>query len=266
MTPWARRILIANIVVFFLTSVNPGLVRMLAFVPHLGDTLLHPWTPVTYMFVHAGIMHIGFNMLVLFFFGPRLEMRLGARNFLWLYFASGLGGAALHFLSRMVGLAFGIDVLMPIAPVVGASGATYGIMLAFAWFWPREMIYIWGVLPVQARWLVAAMTVVSLLGIRANDGIAHFAHLGGFAAAFLFLKLLELRSPQRQFKKRIYAHVAPSPTKDPIHMKRWQSVNREGLHEVNRAEFDRLMSKLQERGISSLTLDERAFLDRCANY
>lgn len=258
MTPWVRRILIVNVLVFFLTSVSPRLGMVLAVVPHFGYTLLHPWTPVTYMFVHANLWHIFFNMLGLFFFGPRLEMRLGSKNFVLLYFLSGLGGAALSF----------VFVMGPPIPIVGASGAVFGIFLGFARFWPKEMIYIWGIFPVQARWLVAGLTALSLWGGfgGAQDGVAHFAHLGGFVAGFLFLRFIELRSPQRQFQKRIYGHVAPSPTKDPIHLRRWQAVNREVLHEVNRAEFDRLMSKLKEGGISSLTLDERAFLDRCANY
>jgi membrane associated rhomboid family serine protease len=252
MTPWVKRLLIANVVVFFFTQSTPRLAMLLAFYPSILDTIPRPWTPFTYMFVHANLGPIFFNMLGLFFFGPRLEARLGSKHFLMLWVLSGLGGAALTLL-------FGDRI-----PIVGASGALFGVFLGFAMFWPREQIYIWGIIPIQARVLVALMTGLSLYagfgGI--SDGIAHFGHLGGFVGGFLFLKWIEMRSPSRQFKKKAYAHVAPNPAKDPGHLRRWQEVDREQLHEVNRAEFDRLMAKIEGSGMNSLTLDERAFLDR----
>lgn len=252
MTPWVKRLLIANVVVFFFTQSSPGLGNLLAFYPFWEGIIFRPWGVFTYMFVHAGLGHIFFNMLGLFFFGPRLEARLGSKNFLWLWVISGLGGAALTFV-------FGDRI-----PIVGASGALFGVFLGFAMFWPREQIYIWGILPIQARVLVALMTGLSLyMGFGGvSDGIAHFGHLGGFVGGFAYLRWLELRSPSRQFKKKAYAHVAPSPAKDPSHLRRWQQVDRGQLHEINRAEFDRLMDKIEASGMSSLTLDERAFLDR----
>ena len=255
MTPWVRRLVIANVVVFFLTQVSPQLMNVLAFYPSVPGVVLRPWTVVTYMFVHAGLMHIFFNMIVLFFFGPRLEERLGGRNFVWLYFLSGLGGAALTFV-------FGDRV-----PIVGASGAVYGVLIAFTRFWPTERIYIMGIVPIQARILMVIMIAMTLFGGfgRANDGIAHFGHLGGIVFGFLFIKWLEYRSPARQFKRRMYAHVAPSATKDPERLRQWRNVNREALHEINRAEFDRLLAKAEASGTASLTLDERAFLDRCVS-
>src|SRR5690348_14495942 len=112
MTLWVRRIIVLNIAVFVMTSLVPGLVEWLALLP--AAAAVRPWTPITYMFVHAGIAHIFFNMLVLFFFGPKLEVFLGGRRFLSLYFASGLAGAALSFVTPMV-------------PIVGASGAINGV-------------------------------------------------------------------------------------------------------------------------------------------
>lgn len=252
MTPWVKRLLIANVVVFFFTQSSPGFGNLLAFYPSFAGLILRPWGVFTYMFVHANLGHIFFNMLGLFFFGPRLEARLGSKNFLLLWVLSGLGGAALTFV-------FGDNI-----PIVGASGALFGVFLGFAMFWPREQIYIWGILPIQARVLVALMTGVSLyMGFGGvNNGIAHFGHLGGFVGGFLFLKWLEMRAPSRQFKKKAYAHVAPSASKDPGHLRRWREVDRAQLHEVNRAEFDRLMAKVEASGMGSLSLDERAFLDR----
>ena len=88
MTPWVRRLIIANVIMFFLQVAMPGITSMLDLVPAL--VLIRPWTLVTYMFLHGGLMHILFNMLTLYFFGPRVEERMGSRRFLILYFVSDL--------------------------------------------------------------------------------------------------------------------------------------------------------------------------------
>ncbi|HET9949990.1 MAG TPA: rhomboid family intramembrane serine protease, partial [Longimicrobiales bacterium] len=145
MTPWVRRLLVANVVVFLLMGFAGDLYQVLVLYPPW--VLRYPWTLVTYMFLHAGIGHLLFNMLGLFFFGPRLETRLGSRRFLVLYFVSGLGGALLTF------------VFAPNAAVVGASAAVLGVLMGFAMFWPRERIYIWGILPLEA-WLLVTLYVL----------------------------------------------------------------------------------------------------------
>jgi hypothetical protein len=156
MTPWVLRLLVANVAVFFLTAALPRVGSLLALWPSL--ILYRPWGIVTYMFVHAGFWHLFFNMLGIFFFGPRLELQLGGRSFMTLYLLSGLGGAAFSFL------------FAPHAAVVGASGAVFGILLGFAYFWPKAPIYIWGVLPVQARWLVIVLAACpSTPGSRGAD-------------------------------------------------------------------------------------------------
>ena len=91
MTPWVKRLIVANVIVFFLEQTVPGLVGLLAFVPSAAFS--QPWTMVTYMFAHASITHILFNMLALFFFGPRVEARLGSSRFITLYGLSGIAGA-----------------------------------------------------------------------------------------------------------------------------------------------------------------------------
>ena len=142
---------------------------------------MRPWTALTYTFLHADFMHLLFNMIGLFFFGPRLEERLGGRDFLILYFGSGMGGAILSF------------IFAPASAVVGASGAVFGVLLGFAYFWPRENIHIWGVIPIQARWLAILLVAVSLyFGFSSGrSSIAHFAHLGGLVLAFGYLKIRE---------------------------------------------------------------------------
>ena len=249
MTPWVKRLLFANVAVFVLTMARPAVMNELAFVPALLPE--RPWTIITYMFVHAGFWHIGLNMLVLYFFGPAVEARLGGRHFFGLYFISGITGALLSL------------VFMPHAPIVGASGAIFGVMLAFAHFWPRQRIYIWAVLPIEARWLVVLYTVFSLwAGFGgAESGIAHFAHLGGFLGGFLYLRWMAWRSPARRFKQKAQAPAAPVRESSQT-LERWKRIRREDIHPVNRDEVDRLLAKISKDGVKSLTPDERAFLER----
>jgi membrane associated rhomboid family serine protease len=217
--------------------------------------LFQPWGVFTYMFVHAGFMHILFNMIGLFFFGPRLEMQLGSKSFLNLYLLSGLGGAALSFVFAWQ------------AAVVGASGAVFGVLLGFAYFWPRERIYIWGILPVEARWLVGVLAAVALYsGISgADSGVAHFAHLGGFVGGYAYLrwrkrKYLQQWKPMATPKQTLEKSARRSRHGES--MRRWKAIKVEDLHELNREEVERLLAKAKESGAGSLTPDERAMLDR----
>lgn len=255
MTPWVLRIIAANVVVFFLQQAFPGMWYDFALVPALAWA--RPWTMVTYMFLHGGLGHIFFNMLVLFFFGPVLEARLGSRHFLRLYFASGLAGALLSIAFTPFGQA--------VVPIIGASGAVFGVQLGFAYFWPRQRIHIWGILPIEARWLVIIMTALALWGgfMGAGGGVAHFAHLGGFAGGYLYLKWMQRRqqAPMREWR----AKTAPSRPKletSAQAVERWSRIRRDDLHEVNRDELDRILDKISASGLGSLTSAEREFLDR----
>ncbi len=243
MNSWTSRLILANVVMFILTNLQPGITVHLMFVP--ARLLEQPWTLFTYMFLHDGTFHILFNMLGLFFFGPRLEEELGSRDFLLLYFISGITGGLLSFIT-------------PGVAIVGASAAVYGIFLAFAMIWPREQLLIWGIVPVEARYLVVIMTALSLFGGLSGGGnIAHFAHLGGFLGGFAYLRFRSRHSPLRRFQER----AAPLPVKRPD-IERARRIDRSALHEVNRTELDRILAKIDVQGIGSLTSSELQFLDR----
>jgi len=253
LTPWVKRLIVANVIVFAAQNFVPGLTGFLAFEPPYA--WLHPWTFVTYMFVHGGMWHIIFNMVSLAFFGPRVEIQLGARSFLALYFISGLGGAVLSYFTTPAG-------------IIGASGAIFGVELAFAIFWPFEKIFIWGVLPLEARWLVVLTTLYSLwagLG-TAGGGIAHFAHLGGYLGAFLYLKWIDFRSPRRAYQRKLetatFGKRGWGLSGDSEEIARWEAIPRAGLHAMNVEEMDRVIAKAKKDGVRSLTADERAFLHR----
>jgi membrane associated rhomboid family serine protease len=238
-TPWVQRFLIANVLIFFVQLTVAGVDRALVFVPAL--LAARPWTLVTYMFAHAGFTHILFNMLGLYFFGPRVEQRIGSERFFALYMISGITGGLLSFYN-------------PVVPIIGASGAVFGVLLAYARFWPRDQIFIWGVIPVEVRWLVLIYTVISLMGW--GSGVAHFAHLGGFLGAFLYLLWLERRAGARKFRQ---VATAPPPAKDAM-LGNWRNVNRSNVHAVNKEEVDRILDKISATGIGSLTPQERLFL------
>ena len=247
MTPWVKRLLIANVGVFFLQLTVPGLTELLAFYPSF--VVSRPWGIVTYMFVHSerSFTHILFNMIALYFFGPRVEERLGSAHFLRLYLISGIVGGLLSIVFNQGG------------SIVGASGAVFGVQLAFAKYWPRERIYIWGVLPVEAWLLVLITTALALWGgFTGGGGVAHFAHLGGYLGAWLYLIWMERRSPARQWKAKL-----EKPAKK-VEVGNWRNIDTKSIHEVNRAEVDRILEKINEKGIDSLTPAERTFLSHFA--
>jgi len=243
---WVGLIIIANIIVFFLQQQAADQLHALEFIPAL--VLMRPWTLFTYMFLHADFGHIFFNMLTLFFFGPRVEDRLGGARFLTLYFVSGLFGA------------FTSMLMSPNAAILGASAAVYGVLLGFARLWPRAQLLIWGIVPVQARTLVVILTAVSLfMGGVGIGNIAHFAHLGGFIGGWLVLRLSGIRTIDDRLRP---VQPARAPTPAPGATERWKQIRLEQLHPVNREEAERVLAKLETRGPSSLSADEQAFLDR----
>lgn len=244
MTPWIRALLLLNVTVFVLQRAVPELTDQLGFVPGLIAT--RPWTLFTYMFAHdpTGFSHIAFNMISLFFFGARVEAFLGSRRFITLYLLSGVMGGLLSIF------------FTPGALIIGASGAVYGVQLAFAMQWPRERIMIWGVLPVEVRWLVVFTTIMSLFGgFSGGGGTAHFAHLGGYVGAFAYLKWLEGRAPVKQWQKKV---AGPPPSTVPLGD--WKRVDLAKVHEANRDEVTRILEKLDKTGVTSLTAPERTFL------
>jgi len=261
LTKWVGRLIGINVALYMLGYL-PGTGQLLnnfVLVPG-AEFLVRPWTLVTYAFLHGGFMHLLFNMIGLFFFGPRLEDRLGSRSFLQLYAWGVIGGAVFHFLPLILGSA--------VPPVIGASGAIYGIVICFAMLWPRERIYLWMVVPVPA-WLLASVLVFGALfaGITAQSGsnVAHLAHFGGALCAGVYLRTLRLKyqAKQRQYKAIV------KDTKDILtkmtasEVEYWSKVDLDTLHAVNREEVERLLAKARQ-GDRILTGTEVETLRRLA--
>jgi len=178
-----------------LIAANVAMYIVQLIVPTVTDLLgLHPtqvvrgwiWQPATYMFLHGGTFHIVFNMLALWMFGTDLERVWGTRYFLKFYFVTGIGAGALTVLFSFLPFAFAQQ--LQFANVIGASGAIYGLLLAYAMYFPERpilMIVFW----VPAKVCVAIMGAIALLSsLGDSGGVANATHLGGLAVGYLFLK------------------------------------------------------------------------------
>jgi len=284
-TPWVLRLLIANGAIWLLNAV--GLIPLGWTAEHFGfspgSVLTHPWTPLTYMFVHGGFWHVFMNMIVLFFFGPPLERKWGSREFMKFYLVAGMGGA-------LISLAFlPLPMVASETLVVGASGAVYGVMLAFALNWPDARVYIWGILPIRAKWFVAGLAVITFVSTFSATGgnVAHWAHLGGLVTGFIYLRYGQRLSRQldrlveaaeRAVPWEVRDDASPSAGRRPrpgggaarapgagdgkeIRFRRRGGQGEEKPDADTLDEVDRILDKIREHGLDSLTEEEREFLD-----
>ncbi|MFA6470143.1 MAG: rhomboid family intramembrane serine protease [Bacteroidota bacterium] len=137
------------------------------------------WQLFSYMFMHASFTHILFNMLALWMFGMELEHAWGSRKFFIYYLLCGFGGGLANLLIA--------PMFTSVGPTVGASGAVYGILLAFGMMFPERPIYIYFLLPIKAKYFVVMYMAFEIFSVGTMDGVAHFAHLGGALVGFLYL-------------------------------------------------------------------------------
>ena len=190
LTPAVRALVILNVAGYLLALVAPAVSIRLGLVPALVFERWWFWQPVTYMFLHGGLFHLLFNMLALWMFGVDLERRWGTRFFARFYVVSGVGAAATTLLLSL--LPFGFSQEMYASVTVGASGAIYGLLVAFAMMYPDRPIYLYMLFPIPARVFVLIIGAVSFLSSvsEARGGVAHAAHLGGLVAGYLYLAWL----------------------------------------------------------------------------
>ena len=260
LTPWVGRLIIANAVVLLLLLTiftSPALVEALRFAP--GEVLRRPWTFVTYMFVHAGLLHLLGNMLMLFVFGPPVEHRLGGRAFILYYLYCGIGAAV---------LSLALSGIMSSAPFVGASGAVLGVGVAYAMLWPDAELLVFPLpTPVKARTFIVVVIGLDIVfsQVTPRDGIAHLAHVGGAAFGYLFFRLqaLSRRSPHPPPRAVERVVMVQSGAAEPEHRTPPVPIRprRHAGADPVAAEVDRVLDKISEQGIDSLTAAERRFLD-----
>jgi len=257
-TPVVARLIAACVVVQLLLATlftSDAVVATLRLDPARG--LRAPWTLLTYMFVHAGLLHLAANMLVLYLFGTAVEARMGSRHFFLFYLYCGVGAAL---------FALGLSQLTPLVPFIGASGAVMGVALAFAAYWPDADVMVFPIpIPIKARTLIIVLALIDLVLARVTaDGIAHEAHLGGLLFGWLYFRLSALRQrrpgPQPRQVERVVMVQTPSRDAESRGAAPIRQVPRPGSDPVA-AEMDRVLDKISAKGIASLTPEERRFLD-----
>jgi membrane associated rhomboid family serine protease len=193
-----------NVVMFLATTLAAA--RSIDLTPILGlrpVAVIHQlwiWQPATYMFLHGGLLHILFNMLALWMFGTELERIWGTRYFVKFYLVTGIGAGVLTILVSLLG--FAVTNLIYVVPTIGASGAIYGLLLAYAMYFPDRPIYMYFLFPVPAKIFVAIMGAIAFYASLAESGgIANATHLGGLLVGYLMLKGARLH-PMAELKYR----------------------------------------------------------------
>ena len=280
LTAGVQALIVSNLAVAFLQAVGVLPYADLAawFGFDLGSLPSRWWTPITYMFVHVGVWHVLANMYGLYLFGPRLEQTLGSKKFAWFYVFCGLGGVVFQMLFIRTG------------GLVGASAAVFGVMTAYAMQWPDDEIYLMFVLPMRVRSLVVALFVFNLvMGVVATgDGggtnIAYFAHVGGVIAAYAYMRMAastgidqvrqrvaslpDADEPPRAIPRNLPRRERGDEVDDIVAKSKAIAAKRavtlapsSRRREAKADELNRVLDKISETGIESLTGDERKVLE-----
>ena len=207
-TPCVKVLIIVNLVCWFLlVSIiqrffmkTDSIYHLFGFVPSAVDNNFFIWQFFTYMFIHStGLFHILFNMMVLWMFGSELEQLWGKKFFLNYYLICGVGSALVYFIGVKLYFVFsGSNAVMNI-PVIGASGAVFGLLLAYGWIFGERLVLFMFVFPIKARTftiLIAAVELMTMLQSGFGSPVANLAHLGGLLSGFLFLRF---RSVSQKF-------------------------------------------------------------------
>jgi membrane associated rhomboid family serine protease len=188
LTPAVKALIIANTAMFVLTFLVPDILIRLALIPEQVIGRFAIWQCVTYLFLHGGFFHILFNMLTLWMFGVELERMWGTKFFTRYYFITGIGAGLTQIVLGLMPFEFGRQFYY--TATVGASGAIYGLLLAYALYFPNRPIYMYLVFPIPARYFVMILGGINLLSTLGGGGggVAYTAHLGGLATGYLYLK------------------------------------------------------------------------------
>ena len=254
-----------------------------------------PYQLITYMFMHANFGHLFFNMFALWMFGNTLENIWGSKRFLLFYMVCGIGAGLCQELVQYIqystslanyatvnmgGHIVTMDAYLNMMNTVGASGAIYGLLLAFGMMFPNSPIYIYFLFPIKAKWFVLLYGGIELLyGVMGtSDGVAHFAHLGGMLFGILLI-LLWRRNNRKGNDEQVFYKVSRSDHKQdwkwPFSKKEQQSskyyVSRESGRPLTDEEFntnrqtekkrvDEILDKISQKGYEALSAEEKEFL------
>lgn len=252
LTPVVRNLLIANVAVWILQQFwNSFLIGNFALSPVAILNDLAVWQLFSYMFLHGGFSHLFFNMFTLWMFGGEVERTLGPKRFLKYYFFTGIGAGFFQLVAN-----WGTPSI-----IIGASGAIFGVLLAFAVFFPNRLILLFFIIPIRAKVLIALYIALSLLlGLRSgilgpSDSVAHFAHLGGAVIGFLLLrgsfyyyKILQKIAQHQQEKRR--------------------EQERQRQHRISekRRDIDTILDRINEIGYNNISEEEKRYLKEASEF
>jgi len=289
--PIIKLLLLSNVVIYIIfnlilanykidnLSLEEYVIKYFSLMP-LGSGFFYPWQLVTYMFLHGGFFHLLLNMFALWMFGAELENLWGQNRFLFYYMLCGIGAGLCNL--------FIAPLFSSVGPTVGASGAIYGILVAYGYLFPDRLIYIYGVLPVKAKFLVIFYMVIEVFSIAggANSGIAHMAHLGGGVIGFIYLLTFYKKSPSGFFnnspglKDRFSSYTSSGKRTEtkPVYneiIKNKNSATEVRYQEIESTDFKKeienqekaaqekinaILDKLSEGGYQNLTPEEKKVL------
>jgi len=260
-----KTLVIINVAVFFFMVlfrlervINP----LFGLVPVFVWTKAFIWQPFTYMFIHDthGIGHIFWNMFLLWMFGLEIENMWGKKEFLKYYFICGVG-------SGIITLLFSLNSQIP---VVGASGAIYGVLLAFALLFPDRKIYIYFLIPIPAKYLVVIMGTITFFSTINSVGsnVSHLTHLGGLVIGFLYLKRFKI---SYSLKQKFPTINIKNPLKNIIRRVPKKSYTKTSDSYMNtdetlREQVNEILDKINQNGYDNLTPQEQQTLYLASQY
>ncbi len=284
--PVIKQLLIINVVVFLLQQmINniafgeiPGwylLNHYFALNPLVGfdrfgeSNNFEIWQLFTYQFMHGGFSHIFYNMLMLWMFGMEIENLWGSKKFLIFYLTSGVGAGLVQIL-------FAPIFENSLAPVIGASGSVFGVMLAFAMLFPNRYIFLYFLVPLKAKYLIGFLFIVELLSVGGFSFVAHLAHIGGAVTGAIFVLFDKnyhfnfeswkfFSMPKKSKKKPLNNFRRPfTAKKDNIQDAEFYDIdsfhNKQADQEISQATIDAILDKISQSGYKNLTEEEKRIL------
>lgn len=273
--PVVKNLLIINFV-FYIATISFDYVWHIDLAQYLGLHYIgasdfRPYQFVTYMFMHGNFAHIFFNMFALWMFGNSIENAWGPKRFLIFYMVCGIGAGLTQELVQYIqlrdlvenyqyvklnGQSIPVDAYLNMLTTVGASGAVYGILLAFGMMWPDSRIYIYFAIPIKAKWFVIIYGLLELFsGFSSVDNVAHFAHVGGMLWGFLLILYWRHKdngwTPKFKINRNRNNSYNDRPKSD------WD-YNKDRADDERRT--NQILEKISKGGYSSLTEEEKEFL------
>lgn len=277
--PVIKNLLIINVAVFFLQMLASNLMvggRPLGLVLNMwfalnpiGDSYnFQIWQLITYQFMHAGFSHIFFNMFILWMFGMEVENIWGSKRFLYFYLICGIAaGLAQLFISPLFSSP---------AITIGASGAIFGVMIAFGMLFPDRYIFLYFLIPIKAKYLIGFLFVLEIFWIGdAGSNVAHLAHLGGAIAGFIFIlldknidvplkRMLNISSGYRsgsQFQNPFSGLSDKFRKRNDVQEASYYDINqRNEDEEITQKEIDEILDKISQSGYQNLSEREKRIL------